>query len=99
MRLLITVLMSLCLAISGCASKSEIINSDNALVQGEELYCVAENNETAENIAALYCITLVSYEWGIATFHSEEDPETVIERGRINGWPLLSLNTEKQLIG
>ena len=35
----------------------------------------------------------MEYGYGVASFHSEEAPETVIERGKAQGWPELSLNT------
>lgn len=60
--------------------------------EGAELYTLAESQEQAEEIAALYGIELVEYSFGVATFHTEEEPRTVVQRGRDNGWPEISVN-------
>lgn len=56
------------------------------------LTCIAETQEEAETIAEQYGISLVSYNCGVATFYTEEDPTDVINRGMEQGWPELSLN-------
>lgn len=61
---------------------------------GRELIALAESEEEAEDIAAQYGIELISFSYGVAVFHTEEDPESVIARGEENGWPSLSLNGE-----
>ena len=64
---------------------------------GEELYAVVSNEEDAQAIADQYGIELVEYAQGVATYHTEEDPGTVVRRGRENGWHPLAVNhvTEK----
>ena len=56
----------------------------------------AEDRSEAEEIAALYGITLIDFGYGLALYHTEEDPEAVIARGEENGWPPLSLNRTKK---
>lgn len=62
------------------------------LAPGEELMCEAQSREQAQSIADSYGIELVNYGYGIAVFTTEEDPRTVIERGKSQGLPILSLN-------
>ncbi len=62
-------------------------------VSGSELIMLAENREEAEEVAEMYGIELVDYSYGVASFHTEEDPSEVISRGRENGWPALELNS------
>ena len=52
----------------------------------------AETQEEAEEIAALYGITLVAHSHGAALYQTDEDPWEVIRRGRENGWPELTIN-------
>ncbi len=66
----------------------------NQTTEGEELVALAETEEEAKAIAEQYGIELVSFSYGVATFHTEEDPQDVIARGEKNGWPTLSLNRE-----
>ena len=63
-----------------------------ALVAGQELFMPAETEEEAKKTAELYGIAFVKFGYGVATFHTEEDPQAVISRGRENNWPELSLN-------
>jgi hypothetical protein len=58
----------------------------------DELICLADTKEEAEGIASLYGITLYSFDAGVAVFKTNEDPESVIKRGRDNGYPDLDLN-------
>lgn len=64
-----------------------------SVAEGKELFCLADTEEEAKELAALYGITLVDFRYGVASFHTEEDPASVIARGKKNGWPSLSLNT------
>jgi len=57
-----------------------------------ELIATVETQEEADNIAALYGITLKSFRLGVAVYETTEDPHEVIKRGEENGWPLISLN-------
>ena len=56
------------------------------------LICSAESEEEAKQIAEQYGIRLVEYAYGVASFHTEEDPTEVIRRGLEAGWTELSLN-------
>ena len=71
--------------------------SGTEIAQGAELLMLADTREEAEETATLYGIELVSYQYGVATFHTEENPQTVISRGIENGWPRLDLNTIMRL--
>lgn len=99
MRILIATLLTVFLAVGGCSGETAHDTPTDSPAPGEELFCAADSREQAEEIASVYRITLVSYEWGIATFHTDEDPKSVIERGRENGWIELNLNIEKQIVG
>lgn len=57
-----------------------------------KLLCQAEDLEQAQQIAELYGITLVRFNYGLASFYTDEDPEEVIARGKENGWPELEIN-------
>ena len=52
----------------------------------------AETRADAETIASLYGITLVAYSNKIALFNTDQDPDTLIQTGKKNGWPELSKN-------
>lgn len=95
---LISLIASL-LITTGCAFETPTFKINVSPAAGRELFCAAESRTQAEEIAGLYGIELVAFDWGIATFHTEEDPLAVIERGRENGWILLDVNTTKQLLG
>lgn len=58
----------------------------------DQLMALTDTEEQAQEIADLYGITLVSYEMGVAVYHTEEDPLEVIARGQDNGYPTLSPN-------
>lgn len=57
-----------------------------------QLIALAETQEEAQQIAKLYHIELVDFSFGVALFHTEEDPREVIQRGIDNHWPELALN-------
>lgn len=57
-----------------------------------ELVAQADTLEQAQEIAGLYGIQLLHYEYGIAVYTTQEDPDAVIQRGMENGWPLLERN-------
>ena len=65
--------------------------------KGKELFTLTETEEEARRIAELYGIELVSFEYGVAAFHTEEDPAEVVERGRENGWPPIEINHTMQI--
>ena len=92
------------LLLPGCAGQTTPVSASPApaasageLAEGQELFCLAESREKAEELASLYEIEFVDYAHGVATFHAE-DPQAVIARGEQNGWPELSLNRVEQLI-
>ncbi|WP_092643149.1 hypothetical protein [Acetanaerobacterium elongatum] len=62
-----------------------------AYVAGE-LLCLTQTKQQADEIAQLYNITLKSFDNGIAVFTTEEDLQTVIDRGKKNGWVELYKN-------
>lgn len=57
-----------------------------------QLMALTDTEEQAQEIAEQYGITLVSYEMGVAVYHTEEDPLEVIARGQEKGYPALSPN-------
>ena len=56
------------------------------------LMCWAENEDEARNIAKLYGVEFVSYSNHIAVFNTDGDTAELIERGKKEGWPELSVN-------
>ena len=97
-------LLALCLLLPGCSGQTTPVSASPAPAasagepaEGQELFCLAESREKAEELASLYEIEFVDYAHGVATFHAE-DPQAVIARGEQNGWPELSLNRVEQLI-
>lgn len=62
------------------------------VVRGEELLCLVDSEEEAKTIADQYGIELVNFSYGVATFHTEDDPQKVIDMGKEKGYPELSLN-------
>ncbi|MCH5260639.1 MAG: hypothetical protein J1F18_12835 [Lachnospiraceae bacterium] len=56
------------------------------------LMSLAESEEEARNIAELYGIVFVSFQNGVATYYTDEDPYQVIARGEENGYPAVYIN-------
>ena len=88
----------------GCSprdQKSESISVSHSpianYVEGEELLCIAKSEEEAREIAKMYGIEFVKYAYGVATFHTTEDPRSVIEMGKQKGYPELSVNEYPEL--
>ena len=98
MRAIGMLLICFLLVSAACSPAEKSLANSPVTSPGGELFCMADNQQEAEEIAALYGIELASVEWGVAVFRTEEDPEAVMERGRQNGWPVLNLNSEKQLM-
>ncbi|MCR5671397.1 MAG: hypothetical protein K6G10_10365 [Butyrivibrio sp.] len=71
---------------------SQIETISVPVVEGQELMCLAENKEEAQKIADMYGIELVDFGYGVATFHTEDDPQSVISAGLEKGYPELSIN-------
>lgn len=104
-RMMLSLLSVLSLVLFGCSARIPNIPSypfpsaspGSSYVEGEELLALVETEEEAKKIAEVYGIELVSYSYGVAGFHTEEDPQAVISRGKANGWPQLDMNTVSQL--
>lgn len=63
----------------------------------EPLLFLADSLEEAQAVGAQYGITLLSYDFGLAVYGTQENPMEVIRRGREQGWPELSLNITQDL--
>jgi len=48
--------------------------------------------EEAKDCANLYGIELIAFNFGVAVFTTEDNPEELIVNGKKNGWPPLSVN-------
>ncbi len=70
---------------------------EQEVTEGAELLCLAETKEEAQKIADLYGIELVDFGYGVATFHTDRDPEGVIKEGLEKGYPELSINGTSKL--
>ncbi len=106
-RLRVFILILMLMALTACDKegdkdlKTEVSDSfketNEGIVSGRELIALTDNKEEAEKLAKLYEIELVDYSYGVASFHTKEDPHAVIERGRKNGYKLLDLNMKIEL--
>lgn len=63
----------------------------------EPLMALPESEEEAKKIAEQYGITFVSFQSGVATYYTDEDPWQVIDKGIENGYTPLYLNQARQL--
>ena len=72
--------------------KIDMKNMDQVMIAENSLMCEADTEEDAREIAEQYGIEFVSFENGIALYHTEEDPFEVIARGQQNDYPQLSVN-------
>ena len=66
----------------------------NLLLQIPLDFIIISKRSDAEalRLAELYGIELVSYSYGAASFHTEEEPDAVVSRGVRNGWPRIEVN-------
>lgn len=71
--------------------------SDETETQTTELVALAEDEEQAQEIATLYQIELVSFSEGVAVYTTNQDPYELIDLGKQNGYPLLTVNHTLQL--
>lgn len=62
-----------------------------------ELVALADTQEEAERIGELYGIELSSYSYGTAVYVTDKDPLQLMELGRDNDYPALTLNGESYL--
>lgn len=69
-----------------------LIDKESDKVVGEELMALVSSEDEARAVAGQYGIILVTYGQGVATYHTEEDPAAVVQRGRDNGWTPLAVN-------
>lgn len=76
----------------------EIDRVDSMQLADNPLMAVVDTEEEAREIAELYGITFASYDNGVATYQTDEDPFQVITRGQENGYPQLSLNFGRKLL-
>lgn len=74
-----------------------LIDQESDRVLGEELMALVSSEDEAQEVAVQYGIILVSYGQGVATYHTEEDPAAVVQRGRDNGWTPLAVNRSHTL--
>ena len=72
-------------------------SSENDGSTTTELTALADNQEEAEEIAALYGIELSSYSYGVATYTTDKNPQELIELGIENEYPALIQNYEQEL--
>ena len=75
----------------------EVGEAEQLLLADNPLIATVATEEEAKEIADLYGITLVSFEYGVAVYQTEEDPTKVITRGQENDYPQLSLNLKREL--
>ena len=66
--------------------------------KGRELMAIVSSPEEAQEIAKLYGIELLEEQYGVAVYHTDEDPSEVVKRGIDNGWPPIGINHTSQLI-
>lgn len=71
--------------------------SSEKVSETEPLLALTENEEAAREIAEQYGITFVTYQNGVATYYTDEDPNEVIIRGEENGYPTLYINYQRNL--
>ena len=90
---LLCLIPALLMNLFGCKKPEPMAPASTPYSQEEPLMATVSSREEAEELAALYGITLVKCGTRIATFYTEEDPGDVIARGKANGWPELTLNT------
>ena len=64
----------------------------------DELLATTDTKAQAEAIAQQYDIELIFWESGLAVFHTDRNVLDVIDEGKANGWPLLSLNMKRPII-
>lgn len=75
----------------------EMEEAEPMLLADNPLMATVTTEEEAKEIADLYEITLVSFEYGVAVYQTEEDPMKVITKGQENDYPQLSLNMKREL--
>lgn len=75
--------------------KMNVESANQVMIADNSLMAEAETEADAQEIAEQYGIEFVSFENGLALYHTEEDPFEVVARGQDNGYPQLSVNFVK----
>ena len=75
--------------------KINVESANQVMIADNSLMAEAETEADAQEIAEQYGIEFVSFENGLALYHTEEDPFEVVARGQENGYPQLSVNFVK----
>jgi len=75
--------------------KMNVESANQVMIADNSLMAEAETEADAQEIAEQYGIEFVSFENGLALYHTEEDPFEVVARGQENGYPQLSVNFVK----
>lgn len=90
----VLVLLLTAMPFSGCGKKARFPKNSGvgAAIANEQLIAPVQTREEAERIGELYGIELVKLSAHLAYYKTEEDPETVLQRGIDNGWPRLAIN-------
>lgn len=91
---MLMILPLLLLILAGCSRETMPLEPRETEITGGRLICAAETEEQAREIGELYGIELLDYQYGLALYFTEEDPNAVIKRGREQGWPELSLDRQ-----
>lgn len=65
--------------------------------EGEELLALVDSEAKANEIAKNLNISLVQFTLGVATYHTTEDPFSVVEKARVKGYQI-GVNTIQELI-
>ena len=76
----------------GGAPPDSANNQGGEAYEPDQLVGLFEDEGQAKECAELYGIELMSFNYGVAVFKVEGDPKKLIEKGKDNGWPELSLN-------
>ena len=58
-----------------------------------QLIAEVKSEEEAQELAALYGITLKRVNGTLAIFETTEDPMSIIQKGKENGWKILEMDT------
>lgn len=99
-KIILIVSSILVLAFSGCGKGVElgsVVDSEQGMsrvgIAENQLYSVdITSEEEAKKVAEQYGIEFVEYVEGVATFHTDKDPQSVVQYGIDNGYVTLYIN-------
>lgn len=74
-----------------------ILLQEGQLEEKIQMIANAETREVAEEIAALYGITLLNYEYKVATYETDKNPHQLIKMGQEKGYPVIEINYHMSL--